>query len=108
MLPPDKETFHDDKADGTRNPADADGCATGPDAGRSGGGTDQGQSRPRFVKYLSLASAVGALLGFGMLVWASERGGMGSGASEMKERFGKVILSVIVVLTATSIVSFVV
>ena len=60
-----------------------------------------------FIKYLSLASAVGALLGFGMLVWASERGGMGSGASDLKERFGKVILTVIVVLTATSIVSFV-
>ena len=60
-----------------------------------------------FIKYLSLASAVGALLGFGMLVWASERGGMGSGASDMKERFGKVLLTVIVVLTATSIVSFV-
>ncbi len=60
-----------------------------------------------FIKYLSLASAVAALLGFGMLVWASERGGMGSGASEMKERFGKVLISVVIVLTAASIVSFV-
>ena len=59
------------------------------------------------IKWGSLVCCIGALLGFGFLVAAAERGGYGSGAAEFKERFGKVILAIVVVTTAVPIVLFV-
>ena len=60
-----------------------------------------------FLKWASLVSAIGALLGFGLMVWASDRAGHGGASAELKEKFGKVILAVIIVSTATSVVTFV-
>lgn len=60
-----------------------------------------------FIKWGSLIAVVGGLLAFGMLTAAAERGGYGSGASEMKERFGKLLVGGVVTVSAVSIASFV-
>lgn len=60
-----------------------------------------------FIKWGSLVAVVGGLLAFGMLTAAAERGGYGSGASEMKERFGKLLVGGIVTVSAVSIATFV-
>jgi len=60
-----------------------------------------------FIKWGSLTAVVGGLLAFGMLTAAAERGGYGSGAAEMKERFGKLLVGGVVTVSAVSIASFV-
>jgi hypothetical protein len=60
------------------------------------------------IKWASLITGVAALMGFGFLVWAADHGGYGSQGAEMKERFGKVILGLVVTMSATSIVSFII
>lgn len=60
-----------------------------------------------FIKWASLVAVVGGLLAFGMLTAAAERGGYGSGASEMKERFGRLLVGGIVTVSAVSIATFV-
>lgn len=60
-----------------------------------------------FIKWGSLIAVVGGLLAFGMLTAAAERGGYGSGAADMKERFGKLLVGGVVTVSAVSIASFV-
>ncbi|MEQ1700729.1 MAG: hypothetical protein ABMA25_11495 [Ilumatobacteraceae bacterium] len=60
-----------------------------------------------FIKWGSMVAVVGGLLAFGMLTVAAERGGYGSGASEMKERFGKLLVGGIVTGSAVAIATFV-
>lgn len=59
-----------------------------------------------FVKWGSLIAALIALAGFGMMALAAERGGLGSQAADVKERFGKIVLVIVVAVTSTSIVTF--
>jgi hypothetical protein len=60
-----------------------------------------------FIKWASLIAGLAGLAAFGMLALAADRGGMGSHAADMKERLGKIIVALVVVMTSTSIVSFI-
>ena len=59
------------------------------------------------VKWGSLMAGLVGLAAFGMLALAADRGGMGSHAADMKERLGKIIIGLVIVMTSTSIVTFV-
>ena len=58
------------------------------------------------LKWGSLIAGLAALAGFGMLTLAAEKGGYGGAAATMKEKFGGVIIALIVALNATAIVTF--
>jgi hypothetical protein len=60
------------------------------------------------IKWGSLMAGLAGLAAFGMLALAADRGGMGSQAADMKERLGKIIVALVVVMTSTSIVTFIV
>lgn len=60
------------------------------------------------IKWFSLMAGLTGLAGFGLLALAADRGGMGSQAADMKERLGKIIVALVVVMTSTSIVTFIV
>ena len=60
-----------------------------------------------FIKWASLIAGLAGLAAFGMLALAADRGGMGSHAADMKERLGKIIVALVVVMTSTSIVTFI-
>lgn len=59
-----------------------------------------------FVKWGSLIVSLIGLAGFGMLALAADRGGMGSHSADIKERFGKIVVLIIVTVTSTSIITF--
>jgi hypothetical protein len=59
------------------------------------------------VKWGSLMAGLVGLAAFGMLALAADRGGMGSHAADMKERLGKIIVALVIVMTSTSIVTFI-
>lgn len=59
------------------------------------------------IKWVSLIAAIAALLGFGLLALTADRAGYGSQAADMKESLGKVIIAIVVVSSATAIVSFI-
>ena len=59
------------------------------------------------VKWGSLMAGLIGLASFGMLALAADRGGMGSHAADMKERLGKIIVGLVVVMTSTSIIVFI-
>ncbi len=60
------------------------------------------------IKFGSLIAAVAALAAFGLLALAAEHGGSASRAADMKEQFGKIIVSLVIVMTSTSLVTFIV
>ncbi|MEQ1704202.1 MAG: hypothetical protein ABMA25_29195 [Ilumatobacteraceae bacterium] len=60
------------------------------------------------VKWGSLIAAIGALVSFGMLTLAAEKGGYGGAAANMKERFGTVLIALVVVTNATTLVAWIV
>lgn len=60
-----------------------------------------------FIKWGSLIAVIAGLMAFGGIVWASERSGHAGKSTELKEKFGTAIVALIVVMTATSIVSFI-
>jgi len=59
------------------------------------------------VKWGSLMAALIGLAAFGLLSLAAERGGMGSHSADMKERMGKIIGGLVIVMTSTAIVTFI-
>ena len=59
------------------------------------------------IKWVSLIAGIAALMGFGLLALAADRGGYGSQAADMKESLGKVIIAIVIVCSATSLVTFV-
>lgn len=59
-----------------------------------------------FIKWGSLMAALAGLAAFGMLALAADRGGMGSQSADMKERLGKIIIALVVVMTSTSLVAY--